>query len=128
MKRTKTYLEIQHELVERYRIRLNPKSKCYSRMHVHPKVRMICKWNYKNSAEATFELLHEIGHIENNTSKMRRAEEEYYATVWALEKCREYGVEVPQRIFQRYQEYIDREKDRGIRRGGQAYGELRLPA
>ena len=30
--------------------------------------------------------------------------------------------------LQRYQEYIDREKDRGIRRGGRAYGELRLPA
>jgi len=49
---------------------------------------------------------------------MRRCEEEYYATVWALEKCKEYGIKVPEKIIKDYQDYIDMEYDRGVRRGG----------
>ena len=90
-------------------------------MHVHVKKRMICKWKQKSSALATFELLHEIGHCENNNHKMRRCEQEFYATQWALDKCREYGVDVPQKNVDDYQRYVYMELDRGLRRGGLGY-------
>ena len=121
------YREIQNEVIRKYRVTINENSKCWDRMHVHPRKRMICKWHPKNSSVATFELLHEIGHLENNTSSMRRAEQEYYATVWALEQCEKYGVRISEKLWLRYQAYIDMEKDRGIRRGGKRYGELQLP-
>ena len=57
---------------------------------------------------------------------MRRAEQEYYATIWAMEMCKLYGIEVPDKIIIDYQLYIDREIDRGVRRGGAGYGDLRL--
>lgn len=122
----KTYLEIQNEVVKKYRITLDEYSSCWSRMHAHIRERRVCKWHPKKSAVATFELLHEIGHIENNASWMRRAEQEYYATVWAIERCSEYGVIIPMKTTEDYQRYINREKDRGIRRGGKEYGDLDL--
>lgn len=115
------YKEIQEDVIKRYRITINENSKCRSRMHAHPKKRMVCKWHPKSSALATFELLHEIGHIENNTADMRRCEEEYYATVWAIERCKEYGVVIPEKIINDYQQYIWMERDRGVRRHGVNY-------
>ena len=73
------------------------------------------------SVRSTFTLLHEIGHCENNNSKMRRCEQEYYATQWALDKCRELGINVPDNIIKKYQSYIDMELARGLRRGGSNY-------
>jgi hypothetical protein len=49
---------------------------------------------------------------------MKRCEEEYYATMWALDKCKEYGIKVPEKIIKDYQDYINWEHDRGARRGG----------
>lgn len=115
------YIQIQEDAIRKYRVTINTTSKCWRRMHAHIKSRTICKWRPVNSAKATFELLHEIGHIETTTSKMRRCEEEYHATAWALERCREYGVTVPKNLIDLYQAYIDRELDRGIRRGGVGY-------
>ena len=120
------YIDIQKALVAKYRIKLDPHSACWERTHVHIKERRICKWDYSNSMRATFTLLHEIGHIEANNSRMRRAESEYYATAWALETAKKYGLVIPDKIIDRYQKYIDRERDRGIRRGGKNYGELKL--
>ena len=57
---------------------------------------------------------------------MKRCEEEYYATVWAIQKCKEYNLEVPDSIIKTYQDYIDMEMDRGIRRGGNNYKRLVL--
>lgn len=116
-----TQIEIQNEVISRYRIRINEHSQCWSRMHAHVRERTVCKWKQKNSAKATFELFHEIGHIETTTSKMRRCEAEYYATLWAVEQCHEYGVKIPENVKKSYQEYINRELDRGIRRGGKDY-------
>ena len=39
-----------------------------------------------------FMLFHEIGHIKTYKSSMRRCESEYYATVWAIEKFKEYDL------------------------------------
>lgn len=120
------YREIQEDLIKRYRIKLNPDSDCWGRMHAHVKTRTVCKWRHKNSVVATFDLMHETGHIETTKAGMRRAESEFYATKWALERAEEYGVEIPAKIVEGYQDYIDMEKARGERRGGSGYGELQL--
>lgn len=120
----KSYLEIQKEVIEKYKIVIVENSTCRSRMHAHcDGTRRICKWKPLNSSKATFELLHEVGHIMTKTSKMRRCESEYYATIWALECCKEYGIEVSDKLMASYQRYIDRELDRGLRRNGCGYKE-----
>lgn len=118
------YTDIQNEVIKRYKIDLCDGSKCsndWRRVHAHVKIRRVCKWKQANSVKSTFTLFHEIGHIETTKSSMRRAESEYHATVWALETCKEYGIEVPNKIIRDYQRYIDMEVDRGIRRGGRDY-------
>lgn len=124
-----TFKEIQDQVIEEYRIDICDGTKCkndWRRTHAHVKIRRVCKWKQSSSIQSTFTLFHEIGHIETTKSTMRRAESEYYATVWALNKCKEYGLEVPEKIINVYQRYIDMEIDRGKRRGGTGYGTLRL--
>jgi len=112
------YTDIQDEVIRRFRIEINENSKCKHRMHAHVRERMICKWNRKNSMSATFALFHEIGHVETFRGIMRRCESEFYATQWAIDLCREYNIEVPEGIVKKYQNYIWRELDRGLRRHG----------
>lgn len=116
-----TFKDIQNEVISDYRIKINEHSKCWMRMHAHVKTRTVCKWHQKNSIRATFDLFHEIGHIETTKAGMRRCESEFYATEWAIERCMEYGLEIPDKIIEDYQEYIDEELARGIRRGGRNY-------
>lgn len=120
------FIEIQNEVVKKHRIDLCDGTKCkndWGRTHAHPKKRRVCKWKQSNSAESTFTLLHEIGHIENNHSKMRRCEEEYFATVWAIQTMKQYGIsdKISEKTKKSYQEYIWNELDRGVRRGGNNY-------
>lgn len=116
------YKKIQVDVVKKYRVDLCDGTRCddgdWNRTHAHVKKRRVCKWKAANSVQSTFTLLHEIGHIETTKTDMRRCEEEYFATKWALEKCVEYGIEVPDKVVQSYQRYIDMEYDRGVRRGG----------
>ena len=125
-----TYAQIQDNVIKKYRIDICDGTKCkdgdWSRTHAHVKQRRVCKWKRANSVQSTFTLLHEVGHIETTKSWMRRAESEYYATIWALERCKEYGIIVPAKIIIEYQEYIDYTKDRGERRGGAGYASLNL--
>ena len=114
----KRYIKIQEEMIEKYRINICENSTCWGRTHAHIRERKICKWKRVNSIKNTFTLFHEIGHIETTKSGMRRCEEEYYATAWAIEKFKEYGLKVPEDVIELYQDYINREHDRGIRRGG----------
>lgn len=123
------YTEIQEEIIKNYRIDICDGTKCkndWSRTHAHIKIRRVCKWKQSNSFASTFTLLHEVGHIVTNTGKMRRAEEEYHATMWAIQMCEEYGLTIPDKTIEKYQDYINREIDRGIRRGGTGYGHLIL--
>ena len=121
------YIRIQNEVIKKYNIDLCDGTKCkdgdWSRTHAHIRQRRVCKWKQSNSIVSTFELFHEIGHIENNNSTMRRCEQEYYATVWAIDKLREYGIldKLSTKQKELYQNYIYRELDRGIRRGGKGY-------
>lgn len=124
-----TYEEIQDQIIKKYHIDICDGSKCvndWHRTHAHIKERRVCKWKCANSIQSTFALLHEIGHIETTKSKMRRAEAEYHATIWAMIKCEEYGLTVPADIIKKYQNYIDMEIDRGKKRGGSGYGDLKL--
>lgn len=122
-----TFIEIQNEVIKKYRIDLCDGTRCkdgdWSRTHAHPKKRRVCKWKQANSIQSTLILFHEIGHIENNHGKMRRCEEEYHATVWAIERLREYGLigKVTDREKILHQQYIYDELDRGVRRGGIGY-------
>lgn len=120
------YTEIQNEVIAKYRIDICDGTKCkndWQRTHAHPKQRRVCKWKQANSVESLFTLLHEIGHIENNNSKMRRCEQEYYATVWAIDILKAYGIvdKVSNKTKKLYQDYILRERARGMRRGGANY-------
>jgi hypothetical protein len=125
------YKAIQEAVIKEYRIDICDGTRCedgdWRRTHAHPKQRRVCKWKQANSIGSTFTLLHEIGHIENNRGTMRRAEQEFYATMWAINECHKYGIEVPDKIIDLYQDYIDRTMDRGKRRGGEGYGKLKLP-
>ena len=125
------FKEIQEAVVKQYRIDLCDGTRCddgdWDRTHAHPKQRRVCKWKQANSIQSTFTLLHEVGHIETTKSGMRRAEEEYHATVWAIKECEKYGIDVPDKILAEYQRYIDMTEARGKRRGGTDYGNLKLP-
>lgn len=123
------FIDIQNEVIREYDIDICDGTKCkndWHRTHAHIKTRRVCKWKQSNSIQSTFTLFHEIGHIETTKSTMRRAESEYYATVWAIKKLAEYGLAVPDKTIEAYQSYIDREIERGKRRGGSGYGELIL--
>lgn len=127
-----TYIEIQNDIIKRYKIDLCDGTKCddgdWGRMHAHVRERRVCKWKQKNSLRCTFDLFHEIGHIENNHAGMRRAEEEFHATTWAIDRLKEYGIQVPKSILFLYQRYVLVEIARGMRRGGRSYGDLNLYA
>lgn len=116
------YIEIEKELISKYKILIIKNSSCRSRMHAHcDGSRRICKWGPSNSIVSLFELAHEIGHIMTNTSKMRRCESEFYATVWAIQELNNYGLQISEKQLNAYQRYIYRELDRGLRRGGGNY-------
>lgn len=123
------YIKIQNEVIQKYRIDICHGDKCkndWQRTHAHVKLRRVCKWKQANSIQSTFTLFHEIGHIETTKSTMRRAEAEYYATTWAFDLCKQYGMDIPEKTIDIYQKYIDREIARGQRRGGSGYGNLNL--
>ena len=121
-----TLTDIQNAGIARYRIRIDEHSTCRRRMHAHVKERRVCKWEPKSSLKCTFDLFHEIGHVETTRAGMRRAESEYHATCWAIDRFKEYGLEVPEKVMILYQSYILMEVARGQRRGGTGYGELNI--
>ena len=120
----KKFEQIQQEVIQKYHIDICDGTKCrndWHRTHAHRTIRRVCKWKQANSVSSTFTLLHEIGHIVNNKSKMRRCEREYYATIWAIAELKKYDIETPQNLIDAYQRYIYMELDRGIRKGGTNY-------
>ena len=129
IQKSQKYITIQNEVIQKYRIDICDGTKCendWSGTHAHIRKRRVCKWKQKNSIASTFTLFYEIGHVETTKSGMMRYAEEYHATVWAIQKCKEYGLEVPRALIKMYQDYIDMEMDRGIRRGGNGYKRLAL--
>lgn len=124
------FIDIQNQVISKYRIDLCDGTKCkdgdWSRTHAHIRERRVCKWKQENTLSSTITLFHEIGHIENNAGTMRRAEQEYHATTWAIDRLQELGIKFPLKTLFIYQRYIMVEMARGRRRGGQGYGDLNL--
>lgn len=124
------YIDIQNEIIKKYKIDICDGTKCdddWSRTHAHIRERRVCKWKQVNSFSSLFILLHEVGHICNNHyPNLRRAESEYHATTWAIDRLNEYGIKCPLRTIYKYQRYIEVERARGLRRGGKDYPELNL--
>ena len=124
------YTAIQDEVVARYHVDLCDGTRCddgdRARMHAHPRLRRVCKWKRCDSASSTFDLFHEIGHIEGYSSGLRRAEEEYRATCWAIDRFKEYSIAIPTNVLFRYQRYILLEVSRGLRRHGSGYPRMNL--
>ena len=56
--------------------------------------------------ETLFSLLHEIGHIKTNTKGMKRCEEEFYATMWAIKELKKLGLSISNKRQKEYQTYI----------------------
>lgn len=116
------YIELQNQLIDKYKVVIVTDSTCRQRTHAHlDGTRRICKWKQINSIVATFDLLHEIGHIMTNHAGMRRVEQEYYATIWAIDICKELNIVIPDKIYNCYQKYINTELSRGIRSNGRNY-------
>ena len=127
----KPFEEIQFEVIRKYRVNVFHNEcpyGCRTRTHAHEKERAVCKWKFGGGLANTFDLFHEIGHIEaNKFSSGTRASKEYHATVWAIERMKEYGLHLNAKTLFTYQRYILTEIYRGIRRRGKDnYGAYNL--
>lgn len=121
-----THRQIQDDIIKRYRITLDPNSKRLKQAHAYPKERRVCNWIREDTIRSTFTLLHEAGHVETHKTNMRRSESEWYATTWAIDRAKEYGLKIPYPILYAYQHYILLEIYKGLRRHGSGYGEMNL--
>jgi hypothetical protein len=75
--------------------------------HIPEKIIYICCSEFSNpTVEGLFDLLHEIGHIRTNTKGMKRCEEEFYATQWAIKEMKKYGYVIPAKRKNEFQNYI----------------------
>lgn len=71
---------------------------------------------FKNpTARDVFDLLHEIGHLETNVKGMKRCEEEYYATQWAIKEMKEYNFDISKQDKTIFQNYIWKWRNTGIK-------------
>ena len=113
------FIALQNEVIKKYNAVIVQNSGCWSRMHAHCKdnSRRICKWKQANSYSSTFDLFHEIGHLETWTSALKRCESENLATRWCFDKLKEYNLPIKRKKAQKYKDYIAMTYQRGLRRG-----------
>lgn len=64
-----------------------------------------------------FAFLHEIGHVLTNKSDMKRCQQEFLATQWAIKEAKRIGFDVPPSYIKTYQDYIWKWRDKGIKCG-----------
>ena len=117
----KSISEIQNEILNKYknvidfRVSNDQIACCY----IKEKIVYIYQKNWLNPTnEALFDLLHEIGHILTNTSKMKRCEQEFYATQWAIEELRKYNIKLNKKRKDEFQQYIWKWRETGIKLKG----------
>ena len=86
--------------------------------YIFSKVVIIPDATRNNQSEWTlFAFLHEIGHVKTNTITMKRCEQEFLATKWAMAEAKRIGFDVPPNYIKTYQEYILDWRERGIKCG-----------
>lgn len=70
------------------------------------------------NCRAVFDMLHEIGHLETNKKGMKRCEEEFYATKWAIKEMKKYNFEINPCDKRDFQDYIWKWRDTSIKLKG----------
>lgn len=63
-----------------------------------------------------FAFLHEIGHVMTNTPKMKRCQQEFLATQWAINEAKMIGFIIPEKFISTYQNYIWNWRESAIKR------------
>lgn len=114
----KSVLQIQNNLMEKYRdtisFRITNEKGAYC--YIPERIIYLSCNNFLNpTPNSLFDLLHEIGHIMTNKSGMKRCEEEYYATQWAIEEIKKYGYEISNKRKDEFQQYIWKWRDTAIK-------------
>lgn len=116
----KSLSEIQNEIINKYKdvidLRVTTEeAHCY----VPEKIVYIngSKFLYPTN-ESIFDFLHEIGHIMTNTKKMKRCEEEFYATQWAIKEIKKYGLEISTKRKSEFQNYVWAWRETGMKLKG----------
>jgi len=116
MKKKKIW-EVYYGLIKEHndidiRISSDPTASCY----IEEKIIYICMDDFiKPTNESTFDLLHEIGHIRTNTSKMKRCEQEFFATQWAIDEFKKCGYSISDKRKKEFQNYIFKWRETGIK-------------
>ncbi len=112
-------MNLQTKLIRKYRdegIKIDTGD--YPRAYCYVETKTI-KFNYDSlfepDEESLFDLLHEVGHIKTNTSKMKSCEREYYATVWAIKEIKKYGYMITDQRKREYQNYIWKFRETAIK-------------
>jgi len=73
---------------------------------------------FRNNNVDLFDLLHEIGHLETNTEDMKRYEQEFLATQWAIKHMNKYGIKVSKQRRKQWQDYIDQWRETSLKLKG----------
>lgn len=116
----KSLSEIQNEIINKYKdvidLRVTTEeAHCY----VPEKIVYINGSNFLYPTnESIFDFLHEIGHIMTNTKKMKRCEEEFYATQWAIKEIKKYGLEISTKRKSEFQNYVWAWRETGMKLKG----------
>lgn len=75
--------------------------------------------NFANpGSKDVFDMLHEVGHLKTNKKGMKRCEEEYHATQWAIKEMKKYDFDLSDRHKKLFQDYIWKWRDTGIKLKG----------
>ncbi len=61
---------------------------------------------FESTVESLFDLLHEVGHIKTHKRGMRKFEDEYYATEWAIKEIKKFDCMISEKRKDEFQRYI----------------------
>ena len=75
--------------------------------------------SFKNPSEwAILVLLHEIGHVLTNNTRMKMYEMEYYATQWSAIEAKKWGLKIRPEWKKAFQDYIWEKRELSINHNG----------
>lgn len=113
-----TILEIQYDIMKQYKnvIDFRVCNQEIAYCYIPERIVYMCSNDFINpTAESLFDLLHEIGHILTNTYNMKRCEEEYYATQWAIKEMKKLEFQISHKRKKEFQNYIWKWRETGIK-------------